>query len=212
MSAAALRAAAERHRDAPAWLWAFLRGVLDDDEQLRELAADSASHPTGFVKIVVLPRASPRLRLHVWHPSRRASLAGDKVHEHRWAFASWIITGQLRETTYSIESSGRSFDVYRYAGESKVPRVKLGTCMLAPGITEDRMCGDIYTRERHELHVAEPVGEGLVVSLVLQGPAAEWTPIYRPAGSRDLGENKPVTPRELCVLLTDVINILEPVA
>lgn len=212
LDVAALRAAAELHRESPAWLWTHLRDVLDNNARLHDLADRSAFHHNGFAKIVLLPRASPRVRLHVWHPDRRGVCGADNVHGHRWAFASWIITGRLKETSYAIKTQGTPFDVYHYPGaDHGVPFVREGADMLAPSGTNNRERGDVYTRRPHELHTAEPVSTGLVASLVLQGPAAaESTPVYRPAGSSAGWQNQPITAPQLRALLTDVIDILQP--
>lgn len=151
---------------SPAWLWAHLRAVLDDAEQLRDLAERADYHPSGFAKIVLLPEASPRLRLHVWHPDKRAALGDNDVHGHRCAFSSWIITGRLRETTYVEGPRGRPFDVYRFTGADRdVPFEKVGTGLLTPSETTHRTRGEIYTREPLELHTTEPLSPGLVATL-----------------------------------------------
>jgi hypothetical protein len=213
LDVAALRAAAEERRKSPAWLWAHLRAVLGDVERLTDLAKSSEFHPNGFAKIVLLPRASPRMRLHIWHPDMRGGGSASNVHGHRWPFASWIITGQLRETTYIEVRRGEPFDVYCYMGAGRnAPYLKLGSRLLAPSETTRRVRGDIYAREPHEQHVAEPVGEGLVASLVLHGPPVEWTPIHVASGSSEPGRSEPITPHQLRALLTDVIDILQPVA
>jgi hypothetical protein len=213
LDVAALRAGAERHREGPAWLWTHLRGVVGDDDRLHGLAHRSTFHHNGFVKIVLLPRASLRLRLHVWHPDHRGIHGADNVHGHRWAFASWIITGQLKETTYAIGTHGRPYDVYHYAGaDPERPYVRHGTHLLAPSGVNDRSRGDVYTREPHELHTADSASTGLVASLVLQGPAAaEFAPVYRPAGSSAVWQNEPISAHQLRALLADVIDILQPV-
>lgn len=213
LDVAALRAAAAAHRESPGWLWAHLRAVLGDDDRLTDLAESSDFHANGFAKIVLLPRASPRLRLHIWHPDMRGARGARNVHGHRWAFASWIITGHLREATYVEVARGEPFDVYHYRGAGRnAPYVKLGSRMLAQSQTTLRMRGDIYTREPYEQHLAEPVREELVASLVLQGPPVEWTPIHVPSGASGPGRSEPITPHQLRALLTDVIDTLQPVA
>jgi hypothetical protein len=153
------------------------------------------------------------LRLHIWHPDFRNARDVYNVHGHRWPFASWIITGQLQETTYVEVVRGETFDVYRYRGVGRnAPYVKLGSRMLAPSQSTVRVRGEIYTREPHEQHVAEPVRRELVASLVLQGSPVEWTPIHVPSGASGPGHSEPIAPHQLRALLTDVIDTLQPVA
>lgn len=210
LDVADLKAAAELHRDDPSCLWMELRRVLDDGNLLRLLARRSAFHPNGFVKIALHPDASPRVRLHVWPPFANELLVNP--HGHRWAFASWIITGSLRETTYIEAPRGRAFDVWDYAGADGNERNQLRTGRLAPQNTAYHERGQVYTRDRHEVHDAHPVGDGIVASLVVQGPPADRTPVYQPPGSYDLDRNSPITAGELRALLVDVAKILQPVA
>ena len=208
-----LRAAAAEFRDAPSRLWALLIPALHDEAKLNQLADMSSHHPNGFVKIVLLPYASPRVRLHVWPASARLPNPSPDPHGHRWAFASWIITGALTETTYIEGPRGLPFDVYGYAGADRsAPNLPLRSCLLAPQDAAHRKQGEIYSREPHELHIAEPAGDGLVASLVLQGPASDCTPVYRPSGSSQPRKNKPIPPDELRALLVEVTEILQPVA
>jgi hypothetical protein len=104
-SVADLEAVAVGHRNAPGQLWADLNAALRDELRLRLLARRSALHANGFVKVVLDPEASPRVGLHVWPPGAREYLVSP--HGHRWDFASWIITGSLRETTYVEAPQGR---------------------------------------------------------------------------------------------------------
>jgi hypothetical protein len=205
-----LQAAAERYRDAPERLWAHLNTVLDDENLLRELADRSSFHPNGFVKIVLHPEASPRIRLHVW-PAEAPERLVDP-HGHRWAFASWIITGSLRETTYAERSWGWRFEVFDYGGTKRGEQATRRICRLAPQSTTRRRRGHVYTRDRHEVHDAHPVGGGMVASLVLQGSASDRTPVYRPSGSAETRRHAAITPDELRALLVEITAILQPVA
>lgn len=208
-----LRAQAERCRAAPATLWKHLDQTLRDPKALHGLADRSSFHANGFVKIVLFPWAKPRIRLHVWPRGSHGHRGPANTHGHRWAFASWIITGSLRETTYVEGEQGTPFDVYEYAGADRSgPELPHRTCRLAAHSVAHRAKGQIYTRERHELHQAEPAGDGLVASLVLQGPPSESTTVYRPSGSSQPRENEPITPGELRPLLVEVTEILQPVA
>ena len=45
----------------------------------------------------------------VWTPWIRPENDGVKPHGHRWSFASWIITGTLRETMFDVVRYGRDW-------------------------------------------------------------------------------------------------------
>ncbi len=206
-----LRVAAEQYRHSPELLWTHLHAVLHKEDLLSRLAADSAFHPNGFIKIALLPEESPRVRLHVWPLRARDRFVSP--HGHRWPFASWIITGSLRETTYIEGPRGQVFDVWGYNGVDSGELQPLRTCRLARQRTARHEEGQVYARDRQEVHDAYPVGDGIVASLVVQGPVAgEHTPVYRPPGDPELLRNSPITPAELKPLLDQVAKTLQPVA
>ena len=207
-----LRAAAEQYRDAPGRLSAHLKAVLDDYDLLHALAADSEFHANGFVKIVIDPAAVIRIRLHVWPRGRRWQVVNP--HGHRWAFASWIIAGALRETRYRATTShGQAYEAWGYTGDVRDEPRLLHACRLTPQDTHERVPGQVYTRDRLEVHDAYPVGAGLVASLVAQGPASdEHTSVYQPPGRSNLSRNSPITAAELKPLLAEVVDLLAPMA
>ena len=205
-----LQAVAELYRDTPERLWADLKTVLDDENLLRELASRSSFHPNGFVKIVLHPEASPRIRLHVW-PAEAPERLVDP-HGHRWAFASWIITGSLRETTYVERSCGRPFEVFDYTGTKRSEQATLRTCRLARQSTTRREQGQVL-HPRQPRGARRPPGrrEPRGVRSCCEGSAADRTPVYRPSGSWKTLARR-ITPDELRALLVEITAILQPVA
>jgi hypothetical protein len=160
---------------------------------------------------VIDPAAVIRIRLHVWPRGCRQQFVNP--HGHRWAFASWIIAGSLRETTYVEATQGQAYEAWGYNGDAHGERRVLRNCRLVPHATQHRVQGQIYTRDRLEVHDAYPVGAGLVASLVAQGPASDqYTPVYQPPGHSDMRRNSLITAGELRALLAEVTDILAPVA
>jgi len=162
---------AEELRDRPTLLRGALRVLLDNDAALREVAARSSPHANGFVKVVLSRGAGWSLRLHVWSPSLKAAHDDLNPHGHRWAFASWIIAGTLREITFVEGGRGQVFlrcDYHHAAGQTWNLHGNGRTTLVADKQV-DRRAGTVYGRTGAEVHTAVPRSD-LVATLVLQGP------------------------------------------
>ena len=125
----------------------------------------------GFVKVVLSRDDGWSLRLHVWSPSVQPVYDDLNPHGHRWAFASWIITGTLREITFVEDRRGQVFQRCDYGRDSH-EKWKLntsGATTLVAGEQVDREAGTVYGRTGSEVHTAVPRSD-LVATLVLQGP------------------------------------------
>ncbi|WP_405643910.1 hypothetical protein [Streptomyces uncialis] len=78
---------------------AALRGALSDtygSGLLRPAAPEAVAHPNGFVKLPLAVAADDgsRLFLHVW----LTGVGDPHVHNHRWDFASSVLSGTLHNT------------------------------------------------------------------------------------------------------------------
>jgi hypothetical protein len=210
---ATLTTEAEQHKEAPFRLWRLLDGALRDTDRFDELVARSVYHANGFVRIVLVPEGSPRLRLHVWPRGDERMEGTDHPHGHRWAFASWVIMGLLREVTFVEGRGGVPFREYRYAGsDEELPDVPLTRVLLTTATTSIRSSGQVYTRQPGEVHVAVPATDDLVATLVIQGEdVMTTTPVYRKTGDRRPQPNLPIGPAELRALLVEVLGVLVPV-
>lgn len=166
-----MRRTAEELRDRPALLRGALRVLLGNDTALGVVAARSAPHANGFAKVVLSRGDGWSLRLHVWSPSVRMAHDDLNPHGHRWAFASWIITGTLREITFVEDGRGQVFhrcDYHHDAGRAWNLH-RNGRTNLVAGEQVDRRAGTVYGRTGAEVHTAVP-RSNLVATLVLQGP------------------------------------------
>jgi hypothetical protein len=204
-----LAAAAERERYAPERLHTELAGLLVEPEAAERVVKESIYHPNGFAKIVL----GPGRRLHVWPTENRRPEAAEAPHGHRWAFASWIVAGELRETSFVRAPSGDEFDVYEYG------RTEGGSVLTPTGTTHRlvaqtpvvRTAGNVYTRSPGELHTAEPADADFVASLVIQGPlAALTTSAYRRPGVEPT-DGRPLPPDDFRSFLEIIVGVLQPV-
>ncbi len=198
--------AAHRLREEPDLLRAVLRALVNDGAELRTVSARSAVHPNGFAKVVLHAGERWGIRLHVWPPGR---LVEDvNPHGHRWEFASWIVTGTLREVTFTESPRGEWFERCEYGRRpsGKAYLRVTGSARLTPRRTIHRPAGMVYVRSRSVLHTAEPHGGGLVASLVLQGSKSFGpTPVYLRPGDPAEDDERELRPDELRSLLTAVI-------
>lgn len=144
-------------------------------------------HPNGFYKMKLLSPGTHAwaLRVHLWD----APVLPSDVHDHRWNFASFIVSGQLQESQFTIlRGTGRkqtftltrSEDGYHYAPE--------GVCELTEVRRHTHTAGQVYTLDHRVLHRADPVGDYPVITAVLQGRDIKGTTTVVPgtAWSSDL--------------------------
>jgi hypothetical protein len=197
--------ATRRIRDAYA-LPDLLADLSDAD-----LAA-STWHPNGFAKLV--PHCANdqlggcRLRVHVWPAHRDRTLDHVDPHGHRWDFASWILTGALREVKYKPAADGEAFERHAYRRDQAGHAHLVGEApsVLAQVEVVELRAGTVYHRTRDVLHASTPPPScGTAASLVLQGPhPALQTPVYRLPGSHDSAEERSLTQFELHAVLDEL--------
>jgi hypothetical protein len=207
---AGLEQAAERLRDEPVRLRTALSALLDDRTRLEDVAKECRLHPNGFAKLVLHAGEHYGIRLHVW-PAERDVRAGETdPHGHRWDFASWIVVGALRETTFVEDPAGEQYHRHQYHGVDHGEAVLFdaGKGTLRRAQTIDRPTGTIYRRSRTELHTAAPLGTGVVASLVLQRPhVPDPADVYRAerAGSEPV---PPLSADRVAELLAAVVEAI----
>jgi len=199
---------AESVRDGPWKLRRSLQALLGDEDGLARVAKRSAYHANGFAKIVLHLGADCGVRLHVWRPRHRLGTRPPDPHGHRWEFASWVVTGVLREVRYAEAPAGELFEVRDYGRrpDGSIFCHPNGSVTLAPVQLVYRSAGEVYRCERSVWHTAAPAGGGLAASLVLQGERSIGsTKVYRRPGRPANGHEPSLSPGELRLLLGDVV-------
>jgi hypothetical protein len=154
--------------------------VLDSDELLAEVAAQSYRHVNLFDKIVLVGNDEPtayRLTFHLWLPPYSDSeVRQELIHEHRFDFWSTILTGTLRSQTFARDESGKPYRRYRYVPETIRTR-QFGDFyefsgeqpLLSLGVNEKRP-GMAYHLSAPVIHRILPPSDSAVCTLVLRGP------------------------------------------
>ena len=158
-------------------LLALLRQLEGDDTWLRRVARHSYRHALGFDKLVIIPAwPAGQLRMHVWWPSEPRVV--EHVHNHRFSFASVVVTGRLRNNIYTVGDRGLVVDKYRrYAEDAAIvaqqwqfsdqgsERVGLSASVeMPPGATYSMYAGTLHRIE---------ISDSLTVTLFVESPALE---------------------------------------
>jgi hypothetical protein len=209
-----LRAALDLLLDDRPTLVAWLRSVVADAEQLARVAAASYWHANGFAKLVLHAAPGFRIRLHVW-PAGEGRRGEPDPHSHRWDFASTVLTGDGLAIVESVEllESDSDTDVactrYAYDGFSLVPDMKV---FLRCDRQFDVLTDDRYTTVTTTIHTVAPKGNGLVATLLVQGPHVNpATAVY----GTDLDDpvdrpGRMIAADDVRALVTDVVATLDP--
>ena len=207
---ATIRRIAEELRDRPALLRGALSVLLGNDAALEAVATRSSPHANGFAKVILSRGDGWTLRLHVWSPSVKSVGGNLDPHGHRWAFASWIITGTLREITFVEDRRGQVFlrcDYHHDAGQPWNLHGNGRTTLVADKQV-DRRAGTVYGRTGAEVHTAVPRSD-LVATLVLQGPhRTDTTEVFLAPdnlGQLDEHEDETLAVDDLRQLVADVL-------
>ncbi|RJL32487.1 hypothetical protein [Bailinhaonella thermotolerans] len=119
----------------------LVEAVCGDEGLTARSARDSLAHPLGFDRFVLFTAPGYQLRLHVWWPGSRMR---EDVHDHRFGFASAVVTGSLQVSAYVVgepgtpmarfeESRSPTGDAYVFRPAGTVPVREWTTTLLGPG-------------------------------------------------------------------------------
>jgi hypothetical protein len=183
------------------WLASF-----DSMARAEPVARRSYWHHNGFAKLVLEVTAAHRIRLHVW-PAGENRLGEWNPHGHRWNFASTVVAGDgLSSTEYVESDTGRHHVLYHYVGGSGGFLTPVGNARLAEHDTRIVRNGERYVLDTSVVHTVVPLGNSLVATLVVQGPARlDHAPVYCPPGIPVDGPIRDLGPAEVRDLVRDVL-------
>lgn len=91
----------------------LIKAILADDEWLNRVQKASYYHRNGFDKLVLLEAGEYKVRLHWFRPQGKL-LPAENVHDHRWPFASKILSGTLQMDMLQPALHGEPFLQYQY--------------------------------------------------------------------------------------------------
>jgi hypothetical protein len=213
-SLADLHATAEWLRVNPDILTAAIEALRADEASRAAVAARSYWHPNGFAKVVLRAGARHSVRLHVW--SDRRPWSGDlNPHGHRWEFASWVLSGGLREAFYSEvaaadEDAVGVFHRCLYGRDADCRYLRpIRDVALYQTSQTTRAAGAVYGCAGSVVHAVDPVGPAPIATVVVQGPpAVDSTVVYlHPDAPREHREQA-LTESDLDLALDTVLRLL----
>lgn len=158
-------------------LHSFLHSILGDKRQLESVASRSYRHGNGFYKIVLESDKSFKLRLHIW---LAGELGEENIHDHRWAFASTILCGQLESEifTEALSDDARAYPEYLYYAKNSDHPAHIqrnGEVRLVCTKHGISRAGDAYSMAPGVLHRIVTTGGGMTATLMCQAaPARAW--------------------------------------
>jgi hypothetical protein len=188
----------------------MLREIRQAPNWSAALGRNAYWHSNGFAKIKIIETPGFCLRLHIWPPGEHR-LGEVDPHDHRWEFASWVAIGAgIQERRFEVvvddDSRGMTYTRYAYGradGASYLRRE--GPSRLRETSVFKREPGHVYSCPPDVLHTVAPIGDGLVATVVLQGPLLEKsTVVYRCPERNGAALQDPISEQELDRLFAEV--------
>jgi hypothetical protein len=198
---------AEELRADPELLCAAVGAIAADPRRCADVAARSYWHPNGFAKIKVFEHLDYSLRLHLW-PEGEDRRGDMNPHGHRWAFASWLLLGagvveKYFEEAASTHPDGVEYKRYRYRRRVRSKDLRNPEVVHLREIEEIvRPAGSTYSCTPDRIHTIDPIGRGLLVTMVVQGASeAKATRVYVRDRGLDTQRRRPLPADQLAVVL-----------
>jgi hypothetical protein len=157
----------------PEILAALIKMICSKPDRLAKTVEASYYHENGFHKIVLLEGRTFKLRLHHFGASARIPM--ENIHDHRWSFASTILSGELKMDLFTIGSKEtQTEEVYHFKYDSEKKTGKYQTYFVAQTHlkkTESRIYqpGATYLMLPHELHRIRNTPNQESVTIILTG-------------------------------------------
>lgn len=162
----------------PKLLSTMLCNIANDTQWLAKVQQSSYYHRNGFDKLVLMEGEHFKLRLHHFRPFDNL-LPAENIHDHRWPFASAIVSGRLCMHIYEPHPNGGiPVQAYRYHSAKTNGRYHcepMGNCGLVQTDSLNYDAGTYYFMPTTTLHqiVQQPGDE--VLTLMLTGKPERTT-------------------------------------
>lgn len=201
----------------------LVRRVLEEVESdaalLDQLTKHSYWHSTGIFKLVLWkPQGNtPEVRIHIWSQRSRDFSAThvDSIHNHRWDFASQILTGSFVKELFITESTDNNdHQQFRFESQgrgqpNRITHVGDVSIKTSFKTTIDR--GRNYFLNSRTLHRITPSTNDTSATLFVSSPN-QFTfsdVLFSPGSRRQEGHQPPATklkPELIVSLLADLRN------
>lgn len=195
----------------PHVLLEIVNDILNTQSLFDQVVRDSYVHNNGFHKIVLHKSAKGhKVRLHVFDVKTLCIEEG--VHNHRWEFASTVISGNL-EQDILVDSDGADELHHEYVYDAnemqggKASTRYVGTQRLRVVESLVYKAGTTYHMDTETLHriVRADAGESLTMTLVITSPARR--PTCRLFNTTPIPTPRMYAPQELRQTLMRVTNL-----
>lgn len=162
----------------PLQLIALLQNILTDQQLLKDVSTRSYQHGNGFLKVVLLDRGY-KLRLHVWFKGQSCE---ENIHDHRWSFASHILTGTLKSEIWTDVShdipnifNAKEFEYVAADQQHAAYKIDKGMCHLQHVETLYHHAGQSYVMPEQRLHRIINHGQKMVATIMCTAPTEQGT-------------------------------------
>lgn len=135
-----------------------------------ELRAPFKLHPLGFWVCTLLIEESRRLRLHYWPVTEgRRQSSECQIHDHLFAFKSWVLAGAVENVEYAVSPDGKLFSVYRteYVGDCSLLMRTDATVRLRERHRFVHEAGSSYTVSAGVLHETSRIGRDAAFTVLV---------------------------------------------
>jgi hypothetical protein len=173
----------------PSTLHALLADIRHDEAWCAAIAARSYRHVLGFDKFVLMHFGElGQLRMHVWHPGRLRPR--DHVHNHRFAFSSSVVLGELRNHIYVVSADGQRVRQFREVSRPDEAAWRfegVGPARVERQFTADLTRGSSYSMSADLLHRTEVTTHSAVTLVLQHRTTRDWSSVFMPesdAGDR----------------------------
>jgi hypothetical protein len=196
----------------PETLTLLIRRILADGGLFKKMAADSYYHENGFHKIVLLSGRNFKLRVH--HFGACAKIPMENIHDHRWAFASSILSGTLEMDVFkkaTTHHTGHKYIHYIYNSDKSTGAYstkEVGLVSLKKTESRCYHAGQNYLMLPKELHQIKNTPGQESLTLILTGkPINSTCNLF--AGREIQDEEKQTVQYEEAQLKTMLLKIIE---
>ena len=166
---------------------ALIADVRQRPRTAQARAALSYRHALGFEKIVLLAgKPDFMLRAHIWRPSIDQRETSEHIHNHRFSFASRVLTGNLAMDIFTPHSMGEQMEWYQERvaeGDASWDLARLGRRAIRQLSSVDLTAGSGYHLMADALHRIRPANDSVSATLCLETVSVRnMTDVYVASG------------------------------
>lgn len=194
----------------------LIKQILKNEMLLSNVVSESYYHENGFHKIVLLSGKNFKLRLH--HFGVAAKIPMENIHDHRWPFASSILTGQLTMDTFSasdIDKGEEAFYHFRYGSDKQSGSYStdlIGRKFLNKIDTRIYNSGESYLMRTNELHrIKNTIGQESITLILTGKPVSKSCNLF---AKKEIAEAEkrtiPYSSTELKMMLQTITEKIYP--